>query len=193
MSRLKALAAAAAVVLFAVIAYVAYGNFAGTAGEAGVIGGPFALIDQNGKAVSDKDFRGHWLIVYFGYTHCPDACPTALNTIGEAIDQLGLKRAQVTPVFITVDPARDTVAIMKAYVASFGPEFVGLTGTEVAITAAEQAYHVYAAKHPTPNGSYDMDHSSVLYIMDPQGGFVTNFTDEIDPATLANRLKSLIR
>ena len=189
---LKTLASGFVLALFAILAYLAYANFAGSGNNAGVIGGSFALVDQNGKAVTDKDFKGRWLIVYFGYTHCPDACPTALNTIGEAIDQLGPKRGLVTPIFITIDPARDTAAVLKSYVASFGPEFVGLTGSDSAIASAEQAYHVYAAKHPTADGGYDMDHSSVLYVMDPKGGFVTNFADEIDPETLANRLKSLI-
>jgi protein SCO1/2 len=181
-----------AVVLFALLAYLAYANFAGTAQNAGVVGGPFALVDQNGRTVTDKDFRDRWLIVYFGYTHCPDACPTALNTIGATLDQLGPKRARVTPLFVTIDPSRDTATVLKSYVASFGPEFVGLTGSEGAIAAVEQAYHVYAAKRPTPDGGYDMDHSSVLYVMDPQGRFVTNFAEDTDAATLANRLKSLI-
>ena len=189
---LKTLGYGFGIALFALVAYVAYTDFAGTATNAGVIGGPLALIDQNGRAVTDKDFKGRWLIVYFGYTHCPDACPTALNSIGATLDQLGPKRARVTPVFITIDPARDTAAALKSYVASFGPEFVGLTGSDSAITAVEQAYHVYAAKHPTADGGYDMDHSSVLYVMDPNGRFVTNFADETDPTTLADRLKSLI-
>ncbi len=189
---LKTVATGFVLALFALLAYAAYGNFTGTANNAGVVGGPFALIDQNGRGVTSRDFNGRWLIIYFGYTHCPDACPTALNTIGEAIDQLGAKRALVTPIFITIDPARDTAAVLKSYLASFGPEFVGLTGSDGAIASAEQTYHVYAAKHSTPDGSYDMDHSSVLYVMDPQGTFVSNFADEIDPATLANRLKSLI-
>lgn len=192
MRFLKTLGAGFAIALFALLAYAAYSNFSGTATNAGSVGGPFALIDQNGRAVTDKDFKGRWLIVYFGYTHCPDACPTALNTIGATLDQLGSKRGRVTPIFITIDPARDTAATMKSYVASFGPEFVGLTGSDAAIAAVEQAYHVYAAKHSTADGGYDMDHSSVLYVMGPDGQFVTNFADETDPATLAARLKSLI-
>lgn len=189
---LKTLGYGFAVTLFALLAYTAYTRFAGTATNVAVVGGPFTLTDQDGRVVTEKNFRGRWLIVYFGYTHCPDACPTALNTIGATLDQMGAKRSRVTPVFITIDPARDTATVMKSYVSSFGPEFVGLTGSEAAITAVEQAYHVYAAKHPTTDGGYDMDHSSVLYIMDPDGHFVTNFADETDPATLADRLKSLI-
>jgi protein SCO1/2 len=157
------------------------------------IGGPFQLVDQEGRTVTDASYRGKWLLVYFGYTHCPDACPTALNDMAEAIDQLGPLGAKVQAVFITVDPERDTPATLKDYVAAFGPKVVGLSGTPDEIARAAKAYRVYYAKHPggTP-GEYDMDHSSVIYVMDPEGRFVGNFTHESEPKQIAERLKGLI-
>ena len=156
------------------------------------IGGPFQLVDaRSGKTVTDQDYKGKWLLVYFGYTHCPDACPTALNDLSLALDKLGEKRQAMAPVFITIDPDRDTADVMKDYVASFAPDIVGLTGTTEQIGQAEKAYRVYAAKHPTKDGGYDMDHSSIIYVMDPSGRFVTNFTHETDPEQMAAKLMSL--
>ena len=156
------------------------------------IGGPFELVDtRNGKTVTDRDFKGKWLLVYFGYTHCPDACPTALNDLSLALDKLGDKRQAMAPLFITIDPERDTADVMKDYVASFAPDIVGLTGSADQVAKAEKAYRVYAAKHPTKDGGYDMDHSSIIYVMDPSGRFVTNFTHETDPEQMAAKLMSL--
>jgi protein SCO1/2 len=156
------------------------------------IGGPFQLVDtRSGKTVTDQDFKGKWLLVYFGYTHCPDACPTALNDLSLALDKLGEKRQAMAPLFITIDPERDTADVMKDYVASFAPDIVGLTGSTDQITQAEKEYRVYAAKHPTKDGGYDMDHSSIIYVMDPSGRFVTNFTHETDPDQMAAKLMSL--
>ncbi len=156
------------------------------------IGGPFHLIDGDGKPVSDTDFRGQWMMIYFGYTHCPDACPTALSDMGLALDQLGERRARVRPIFITIDPERDTPALLKDYVKAFGPDIIGLTGTPDQLAPVEKEFRVYALKHPTKDGDYDMDHSSIIYVMDPQGRFVTNFTHETDPAQMAKRLSALM-
>jgi len=156
------------------------------------IGGPFQLVDsQSGKTVTDQDYKGKWLLIYFGYTHCPDACPTALNDLSLALDKLGDKRRAMAPLFITIDPERDTADVMKDYAASFAPDIVGLTGSTDQIAKAEKAYRVYAAKHPTKDGGYDMDHSSIIYVMDPSGRFVTNFTHETDPDQMAAKLMSL--
>lgn len=156
------------------------------------IGGPFELVDaRNGKTVTDQDYKGKWLLIYFGYTHCPDACPTALNDLSLALDKLGDKRRDMAPLFITIDPERDTADVMKDYAASFAPDIVGLTGSAEQIAKAEKAYRVYAAKHPTKDGGYDMDHSSIIYVMDPSGRFVTNFTHETDPDQMATKLMSL--
>ncbi len=156
------------------------------------IGGPFQLTDGDGRSVSEASFRGKWMLVYFGYTHCPDACPTALQDIADTLDLLPpAGRAEVVPLFITVDPARDTPAVMKDYAAAFGPAIVPLSGSQDAITRVERQYRVYAAKHPTQDGDYEMDHSSVIYLMDPQGRFVANFTHESSPKDMADKLRQL--
>ncbi len=156
------------------------------------IGGPFQLTDGDGRTVTDASFRGKWMLVYFGYTHCPDACPTALSDMGNALDLLGPETARkVQVVFITVDPERDTPAVMKDYVSAFGPGFAALSGPQAAITQAEQEYHVYAAKHPTDDGGYEMDHSSIIYVMDPSGKFITNFTGDTSPKQMVAQLKQI--
>lgn len=166
----------------------------GAAGTALVsaIGGPFQLVDQNGGAVTDADLKGKWSLIYFGYTHCPDACPTALNDISIALSELGPKRDAVRPVFITVDPERDTPETLKAYVTSFDAPILALTGSAEQVAKAAKAYRVYYAKHPEAGGDYSMDHSSVIYVMDPQGRFTASFTHESAPEQISERLKKLI-
>jgi protein SCO1/2 len=159
---------------------------------ASAIGGPFRLVDQNGKTVTDADLKGKWSLVYFGYTHCPDACPTALNDIAIALDQLGPKREAVRSVFITVDPERDTPEVLKAYVTSFDAAILALSGSPEEIARAAKAYRVYYAKHPEPSGDYSMDHSSVIYVMDPEGRFTSSFTHQSTPEEIAERLKKLL-
>ena len=159
---------------------------------ASAIGGPFRLVDQNGKTVTDADLKGKWSLVYFGYTHCPDACPTALNDIAIALDQLGPKREAVRSVFITVDPERDTPEVLKDYVASFDAPILALSGSPEEIARAAKAYRVYYAKHPEPGGDYSMDHSSVIYLMDPEGRFTASFTHQSTPEEIAERLKKLL-
>jgi protein SCO1/2 len=169
-------------------------NPRGAAGTllASAIGGPFRLVDQNGKAVTDADLKGKWSLVYFGYTHCPDACPTALNDIAIALDQLGPKREAVRSVFITVDPERDTPEVLKDYVTSFDAQILALSGSPEEIARAAKAYRVYYAKHPEPGGDYSMDHSSVIYVMDPEGRFTASFTHQSTPEEIAERLKKLL-
>jgi protein SCO1/2 len=159
---------------------------------ANAIGGPFRLVDQHGKPFTDADLKGKWQLIYFGYTHCPDACPTALNDMALALDKLGAKRADVGIVFITVDPARDTPPVMANYVASFNAPIVALSGTETEVAQAAKDYRVYYAKHPEPDGDYAMDHSSVIYVMDPQGRFTASFTHENTPDEIADRLQKLL-
>jgi len=159
---------------------------------ASAIGGPFRLVDQNGKTVTDADLKGKWSLIYFGYTHCPDACPTTLNEIAIALDDLGPKRDAVRPVFITVDPERDTPEVLKSYVTSFDAPILALTGTPEAVAQAAKDYRVYYAKHPEPGGDYSMDHSSVIYVMDPEGRFTATFTPESSPEDIAARLKKLL-
>jgi len=159
---------------------------------ASAIGGPFRLVDQNGKTVTDADLKGKWSLVYFGYTHCPDACPTALNDIAIALDQLGPRREAVRSVFITVDPERDTPEVLKEYVTSFDAQILALSGSAEEIARAAKAYRVYYAKHPEPGGDYSMDHSSVIYVMDPEGRFTASFTHQNTPEEIAERLKKLL-
>jgi protein SCO1/2 len=159
---------------------------------ASAIGGSFSLVDQNGRTVTDADLKGKWSLIYFGYTHCPDACPTALNDIAIALDQLGPKREAVRSVFITVDPERDTPEVLKDYVASFDAPILALSGSPEEIARAAKAYRVYYAKHPEPGGDYSMDHSSVIYVMDPEGRFTASFTHQSTPEEIAERLKKLL-
>ena len=159
---------------------------------ANAIGGPFQLTDQNGKMVTDADLKGKWSLIYFGYTHCPDACPTALNDISIALEELGAKRDEVRPVFITVDPERDTSEALKSYVTSFDAPILALTGTTDQVAQAAKAYRVYYAKHPEAGGDYSMDHTSLIYVMDPKGRFTASFTGEDLPEQMAERLKKLL-
>lgn len=155
------------------------------------IGGPFELLDGNGRLITGHNFRGKWMLIYFGYTHCPDACPTALQDMADAIDLLGAKKKDVALVFVTVDPARDTPAVMKDYVSNFDAPITALSGSPQQIAKVAREYRVYYAKHPTKDG-YEMDHSSVIYVMNPRGDFVTNFTHANSPAQIAARLGSLL-
>ena len=157
------------------------------------IGGPFRLRTADGREVTDADFRGRWMLVYFGYTHCPDACPTALQDMANALDALGADaKAKVAVLFITVDPERDTPAVMQDYVSAFNAPITGLSGTPEQIAAVAREYRVYYAKHPKAGGEYDMDHSSIIYVMDPRGRFVANFTHESAPDDIAAKLRSLM-
>jgi protein SCO1/2 len=156
------------------------------------VGGPFRLTDQNGKSVSDQDFRGRAMLIYFGYSFCPDVCPTTLQVMADAIGKLGDKAARITPVFITIDPERDTPKVLKEYMAAFGPNFVGLTGSAAEIKKVEKDYRVYAEKKPLKGGNYGMDHSSVLYLMGPDGRLVTYYDEAISPDNLAKELKQKI-
>ena len=157
------------------------------------IGGPFRLQAAGEREVTDQDFRGRWMLVYFGYTHCPDACPTALQDMATAMDQLGPDASKkVAIVFITVDPQRDTPAVMRDYVSGFDAAITGLSGTPEQIAAAAKEYRVYYAKHPEPDGDYAMDHSSIIYVMDPKGRFVGNFTHQTSPDAIAAKMRTLI-
>ena len=154
------------------------------------IGGPYALTDQDGKRRASTDFGGKYQLVYFGYTFCPDVCPTTLALVAAALDKLGADQDRIVPVFITIDPARDKPEVLKKYLASFGPRFVGLTGSDEQIAAVEKEFRVYAKKQPLAGGSYGMDHSSVLYLMGPDGKLVSFYDDVTQPEVLAKALKA---
>ncbi len=146
----------------------------GTTTMGPAIGGPFALTDTAGKRFTDKDLLGSYAVIYFGYTFCPDVCPTTLNHLTEALDRLGAKAKLVRPVFITIDPRRDTPKVMQQYVSAFSPSLIGLTGTDAEIAAVASEFRVYYAQHRTGDGpdDYTMDHSSVLYLIGPDGKFI---------------------
>ena len=157
------------------------------AGEAS-IGGPFTLVDQDGKVRRAADFRGRFMFVYFGYSNCPDICPTSLAVMADALEKLGPKAGRVVPIFITIDPERDTSGVLKAYLKAFGPRFVGLTGDTKAVAAAAHAWRVYYRKRPL-SGGYAMDHSSHIYLMGPDGKFVAVYDESLGPDGLAGVLK----
>jgi cytochrome oxidase Cu insertion factor (SCO1/SenC/PrrC family) len=156
------------------------------------VGGPFRLTDQAGKTVTNADFRGRYMLIYFGYSFCPDVCPTTLGVMAQALEKMGTDSARIVPIFITVDPSRDTPKVLADYMKAFGPQFVGLTGSDAEIKAAEKEYRVYAARRPLPNGNYGMDHSSVMYLMGPTGKMVSFYDEAISPDDLAKDLKQKI-
>jgi cytochrome oxidase Cu insertion factor (SCO1/SenC/PrrC family) len=162
-----------------------------TTGQADV-GGPFQLTDQSGKRVSDKDFRGRYMLIYFGYSFCPDVCPTTLAVMAQALEKLGDRSQRITPILITIDPERDTPKVLEDYVKAFGPSFVGLTGSADEIKAVEKKYRVYAVKKPLEGGNYGMDHSSVIYLMGPDGKLVSFYDEAISPDDLAKDLRQKI-
>ena len=159
------------------------------------IGGPFTLTDHTGKRVTEKGFEGQYMLVYFGYTFCPDVCPTSLSIMAEALDQLSAEElAKVTPVFITVDPERDNQEVMASYVPHFHDKLVGLTGSLAEVKAVSRAYKAYYAKvnADDPDGDYAMDHSSITYLMGPDGKYVTHFNHGTPSADMAARLAEIL-
>ena len=161
-----------------------------TSGQA-LIGGPFELVGKDGKTVTDKDFRGRYMLVFFGFTHCPDICPAELQVMSAALDDLGDKADQVVPIFITVDPKRDTPQLVTAYVENFGPNFVGLTGSPEAVDKAARAYRVTYQKFQEEGAgdNYSVDHSALVYLMGPDGKFVTHFPYGTSPEKMADTLR----
>jgi protein SCO1/2 len=179
------------IVFLGVILY-ATGQFGpGTPGAA-AIGGPFKLIDQNSKPFTDADLKGRPFLVFFGYTHCPDICPITLFEISEVLRAMGKDADRAAGLFITVDPERDTPAVMKDYLSNFDPHLRGATGDQKELTAVEKEYRVYAKKHPLENGDYSMDHSAVVYLMDKTGRFVAPFNLKRPPQAAAAELKKYL-
>ena len=160
-----------------------------------LVGGPFTLVDQDGRRVTEKDFLGKYMLVFFGYTYCPDVCPTELQVMNAALDQMGPEADRIQPVFVSIDPARDTPAVLKAYVGNFSPRLIGLTGTPEEIAAIAKAYRAYYAKasNSSSNTDYLMDHSSIIYLMGPDGRFVKHMAYTTDAAKLASELKETLR
>ncbi|WP_293548992.1 SCO family protein [Parvibaculum sp.] len=174
----------------------------GKSGQAGavqgsgraLIGGPFTLTDQSGKTVTDADFKGKYMLVYFGFTFCPDVCPTELQVMAGAMEKLGDKAEKVQPVFVTVDPERDTPEALAKYVKQFDPRLIGLTGTPAQIAQVAKEYRVFYEKVKDDDGSgdYTMDHSSVVYLMGPDGGFLSFFPPATSPDQMAEKIASFL-
>ena len=176
-------------VIFSGVFLYATGNFGGGLTAASAVGGPFKLTDQNGNRITDADLKGRPFLVFFGYTHCPDVCPTTLFDVSEILRALGKDADRAGALFVTVDPERDTPDVMKDYLSSFDPHLRGATGDRAAIDAAEKAYRVYAKKVPTQNGDYSMDHTALVYLMDKQGRFVAPFNLKRKPEDAAADLR----
>ncbi|TYO65794.1 SCO family protein [Bradyrhizobium hipponense] len=153
------------------------------------IGGPFQLTDQNGKVVTDQNLKGKPTLIFFGYTHCPDVCPTSLFEISEVLRAMGKDADKVNAIFISVDPERDTQAAMKDYLSSFDPHLEGLSGDPAETAKVITSYRVYAKKVPTKDGDYTMDHTALVYLMDRAGRFVSPFNLKRSPEEAATELK----
>jgi protein SCO1 len=156
-------------------------------------GGPFTLTASDGSTKTDESFRGRWMLVYFGYTHCPNICPMTLSAISRALDTLGPLGANVQPVYITIDPERDTPEQMGEYTRAFDSRIVGLTGTPQAIALVAKKYRVFYEKVAgQTRDDYSMMHSSYIYVMDPNGRYVTLITQSEDPAAIVERMRELL-
>jgi len=157
--------------------------------QAAAIGGPFRLTDQNGRTVTEQDLNGHPSLVFFGFTHCPDVCPTTLFDISEVMRALGPDADRAHAVFITVDPERDTQQVLKDYLSSFDPHLSALTGDLASIATVAKEYRVYFKKVPLDDGGYTMDHTAIVYLMDKEGRFVSPFSLKRTPDAAAADLR----
>jgi len=156
---------------------------------AAAIGGPFELVDQDGQSVTQETFLGEPVLVFFGFTHCPDVCPTTLFEMSQLFEELGPDARKVAGLFITVDPERDTPEAMKSYLGSFHPSIQGLSGTPEQVAAVIRAYRAYAKKVPTSDGDYTMDHTAIVYLMGKDGEFIAPFNLKRPPAEAAADLR----
>jgi len=179
-------------VLCGAILLLAMGPFSSNGPQVAAIGGPFRLTNQDGQAVTDQDFRGRPFLAFFGFTHCPDVCPTTLFEVSEIFRNLGPDADRVRGIFFTVDPERDTPAALKEYLSSFDPRLSGLTGSPEEIAAVAKSYRAIYRKVPLEQGGYTMDHTAIVYLMDKQGRFVAPFslkrTTEASAAELRKHL-----
>ncbi len=181
--------------LVVVAAFFLYGGSLGGGKGIARIGGAFTLTDHQNRPRTHTDFRGRYMLVYFGYTYCPDICPTALQKMISAMMQLPPEQQEkITPVFISIDPERDTVQQLASYVENFHPRMVGLTGTREQIAVAARAYRVYygRAKADDSAADYLMDHSSIVFLMNPRGDYVTHFTHATPPEKIVSLLQDKV-
>jgi cytochrome oxidase Cu insertion factor (SCO1/SenC/PrrC family) len=160
-----------------------------------LIGGPFTMVNQKGETVTEKDFKGRYALYFFGFTFCPDVCPTQLQVMAAALKQLGPLADKVVPVFVSIDPERDTPQIVGQYVANFDPRLVGLTGTPDQVAAMARVFRVFYQKVPNAKNpkDYEMEHASIIYLMGPDGTFVKHFPYTTDAKALASDLNSVLQ
>jgi protein SCO1 len=181
----------AGLVVFLAVFLYATGQFGGSGSSA--VGGPFKLTDQDGKVITDTDYKGKPFLVFFGYTHCPDVCPTTLFDLSEVMRALGPDANRTAGLFISVDPDRDTPEALKDYLSSFDPHLRGATADQAELDKVEKEYRVYAKKVPTgKNGDYSMDHSAIVYLMDKNGRFVAPFRLDRKPQESAAELRKYL-
>jgi protein SCO1/2 len=182
----------AGLMIFASAALLISGRVSVPVPAPAAIGGPFRLIDQDGKTITEEAFKGRPFLVFFGFTHCPDICPTALFEVSEVLRALGPDADRVGALFVSVDPERDTPAKLKEYLSSFDPRLRAATGDEASIAAIQKAYRVYSKKVPLQDGDYTMDHTALVYLMDKQGRFVAPFSLKRTPEAAAADLKKYL-
>ena len=196
-SRPKLILAAGLILLSVLIAALALTTLkpaqmgSGTA----LIGGPFTMVNDKGETVTEKIYAGKYMLLFFGFTNCGDVCPAELQVMAAAFAEMGSASDQIAPIFVTVDPERDTPQVMASYVKNFHPRLVGLTGTPEQVAAIAKIYHIYYQKVPDPKNpaDYEMDHSSILYLMGPDGKFIKHFPYTTDAKGLAEALKKVLQ
>jgi cytochrome oxidase Cu insertion factor (SCO1/SenC/PrrC family) len=196
-SRPKLILAAGLILLSILIAALALTTLkpaqmgSGTA----LIGGPFTMVNGRGETVTEKTYAGKYMLLFFGFTHCSDVCPTELQVMSAAFAEMGSTSEAITPIFVTVDPERDTPTVMSDYVKNFHPRLVGLTGTPEQVAAIAKVYHIFYQKVPDPKNpsDYEMDHSSILYLMGPDGKFIKHFPYTTDAKGLSEALKKVLQ
>lgn len=187
------MAAVAVALAVGLSAGLLFGERSGGGSGKAAIGGPFELVDHTGRTVTEADFDGQYKLVYFGFTFCPDVCPTELQSMSVALDMLGEEAAAITPIFITVDPERDTVELMATYREHFHPRLQALTGNSAQITAAAKAYRVYYARVEDESSSeYLMDHSAYVYLMDKDGEYLKHFAPNTPPESYVEAIRAIL-
>ncbi len=196
-SRPKLIFAASMMLLAVVLAAVALTTVKPNSMESGtaLIGGPFTMVNQRGETVTEKTYAGKYLLMFFGFTSCADVCPTQLQVMAAALDQLGPLANEITPIFVSVDPDRDSPQVMADYVKNFHPRLQGLTGSPAQLAAFAEIFHIFYAKIPDPKDpkDYEMDHASLLYVMGPDGKFLKHFQYTTDAKNLADQLKLVLQ
>jgi protein SCO1 len=190
---IAALVGVAAAIGWVISLWIPAGAASAVAEDQGpVITSDFELVDQTGRTVRDEDLGGRWQLVFFGFTSCPDICPTTLANVSAALGELGLAVEELQPLLITVDPERDTPAVLKEYLTSFDPRILGLTGTPERVQQALRSFRVYASQRPLEEGDYTVDHSTFIYLMDPQGAYARHFSAQSPVEELVEQIRAAV-